>query len=82
MSYMVWLLVENASFAAGAAVDDIVFRMIPWVVGLTGFGGIVFALLVRRYAPRRYQMLGRVVLDVRERRELNANELPRVRHRR
>jgi amino acid transporter len=82
MSYMVWLLIENAGFAAGAAVDDIVFRMIPWVVGLTGVGGIAFALIVRQYSPRRYQMLGRVVLDVRERRELNTNELPRVRHRR
>jgi amino acid transporter len=69
MGYMVWLLIENASFAAGTAADDIVFRMIPWVVGLTGLGGIVFAITVRRFAPRRYEMLGRVVLDVRERRE-------------
>ena len=82
MAYMVWLLIQNAAFAAGAAVDDIVFRMIPWVVGIVGFGGIAFALAVRRYSPRRYQMLGRVVLDVRERRELNIDGLPRVRHRR
>jgi amino acid transporter len=82
MTYMVWLLIENASFAAGTAADDIVFRMIPWVVGFTGLGGIAFALLVRRFTPRRYEMLGRVVLDVRERRELNTDKLPVVRHRR
>jgi amino acid transporter len=79
MAYMVWLLIENASFAAGTAADDIVFRMIPWVVGLTGFGGLAVALAVRRYSPRRYQILGRVVLDVRERREQDLDGLPRHR---
>lgn len=82
MSYIVWLLIKNASFAAGAAADDIVFRMLPWVIGLVGLGGIVFALTVRHFAPQRYEVLGRVVLDVRERRELNTDELPVVRHRR
>jgi amino acid transporter len=75
MAYIVVLLIQNAAFAAGAASDDIVFRMIPWVVGLTGLGGVVFALVVRRFSPRRYEMLGRVVLDVRERREVDTDEL-------
>jgi hypothetical protein len=33
-----------------------------------GSGGVAFALVTRRLYPQRYQLLGRVVLDVRERR--------------
>jgi amino acid transporter len=78
--YFVYLLNQNASFAAGSYADDVVFKMIPWVVGITGLGGIAFALAVRRFSPRRYEMLGRVVLDVRERGGLDTDELPVVRH--
>jgi amino acid transporter len=67
MAYVVWLLVENASFAAGAAANDIVFKLIPWVVGVVGIGGLVFALAVKRFFPERYDIIGRVVLDARER---------------
>ena len=84
LTYFVYLLIQNASFAAGTSADDIVFRSIPWIVAVTGLGGIAFALAVRRFAPRRYEMLGRVVLDVRERGGLDTDELPVVRahHRR
>jgi drug/metabolite transporter superfamily protein YnfA len=67
MAYVVWLLVQNASFAAGAAASDIVFTLIPWVVGLVALGGLVFALVVKRFFPERYDIIGRVVLDAQER---------------
>ena len=67
MAYVVWLLIENASFAAGSAASDIVFKLIPWVVGVVGVGGLVFALVVKRFFPERYEVIGRVVLDAQER---------------
>lgn len=70
MVYVIWLLIQNAGFAAGAAASDIVFALIPWIVGVIGIGGIVFALVIRQFAPERYEIVGRVVLDVREREQL------------
>jgi amino acid transporter len=67
MAYVVYLLVENASFAAGAAASDVVFKLIPWVVGIVALAGLVFALVVKRFYPDRYDIIGRVVLDARER---------------
>jgi amino acid transporter len=67
MAYVVWLLVQNASFAAGSAADDVVFTLIPWTVGLVALAGLGFALAVRRWYPERYEIIGRVVLDARER---------------
>jgi amino acid transporter len=67
MLYVVWLLIQNAGFAAGAAATDIVFALSPWIVAITGLGGIAFALAVKQYSPRRYDLIGRVVRDVRER---------------
>lgn len=63
MLYVIWLLIENASFAAGAAASDIVFKLSPWVVGVAGVGGIVFALVAKYRWPERYEIIGRVVLD-------------------
>jgi len=70
MIYVIWLLVQNAGFAAGAAANDIVFALSPWIVGIVGIGGIVFALVMRKYAPSRYEIIGRVVLDARQRDEI------------
>jgi amino acid transporter len=67
MAYAVVLLLDNASFVAGSAAGDIVFRLIPWIIGLVGIGGVVFALAVKRYFPERYDIIGRVVLDAKER---------------
>lgn len=63
MLYVIYLLIKNASFAAGTAKDDIVFASIPWVVGGTAIAGIVVALVLRARSPQRYDRLGRVVLD-------------------
>lgn len=67
MIYVIWLLVQNRGFAAGSAANDVVFALSPWIVAVVGFGGVVFALAMRRFSPHRYEIIGRVVLDVRER---------------
>ena len=63
MLYVIWLLIQNASFAAGTAATDIVFRLSPWIVGLVGLGGLAFALAAKYFWPARYQIIGRVVLE-------------------
>ncbi len=67
MLYAIYLLVEAAGVAAGAAANDIVFMLIPWIVGFVGIAGVAFALFVKWRSPARYELVGRVVLDVRER---------------
>ena len=63
MVYVIWLLVQNASFAAGTAANDIVFKLSPWIVAATAIGGLAFALGTKYLAPRRFEIIGRVVLD-------------------
>ncbi len=63
MVYVIWLLVENAGFAAGAAASDIVFKLSPWIVAIVGLSGLGFAFWAKRFAPERYDTIGRVVLD-------------------
>lgn len=63
MLYVIYLLIQNASFAAGAAASDVVFKISPWVVTVVGLAGVVFALWARRYSPQRYDQIGRVVLE-------------------
>jgi amino acid transporter len=79
MLYVIWLLIENASFAAGAAATDIVFRLVPWIVGFVALAGVAFALYAKYFSPERYQIIGRVVLDDTQERqaaEPDADELP------
>jgi amino acid transporter len=63
MLYVLYLLITNASFAAGAAAEDPIFDAMPYVVGAAGIGGVVVALVLRTRSPHRYDRLGRVVLD-------------------
>jgi membrane associated rhomboid family serine protease len=63
MLYVIWLLIQSASVAAGSATSDVVFTLTPWIVGAAAVGGLVFALAARYLAPRRYEIIGRVVLD-------------------
>jgi amino acid transporter len=63
MLYVIYLLIKNASFAAGAAASDWIFTSIPYVVGAVGIGGIVLALFLKYKSPRRYAELGRTVLQ-------------------
>ncbi|MFT4009038.1 MAG: APC family permease [Nocardioidaceae bacterium] len=74
MLYVIYLLFQNASFAAGAAASDIIFKMSPWIVAVFGIGGIVFALASRRFAPQRYDIIGRIVLEDTQERGGSADE--------
>lgn len=69
MVYVIWLLTQNAGFAAGTAAEDIVFKLSPWLVAVVGLSGVGFALWARRFAPHKYERLGRVVLDDTQERE-------------
>ena len=63
MIYVIYLLIQNAGFAAGSASTDIIFKLSPWIVGVVGLGGIGFALWAKKFAPERFEIIGRVVLD-------------------
>lgn len=63
MLYVIWLLVQSASVAAGSATSDVVFHATPWIVGAVGIGGLLFAVAAKYLAPTRYDIIGRVVLD-------------------
>lgn len=73
MLYVIFLLIQNASFAAGTAASDIIFTLSPWVVGATGLTGVAFALYAKRFAPDRYDLIGRVVLEDTEERDTSAD---------
>ena len=63
MAYVVWLLLDNLGFAAGAAASSPVSRAIPWIVGATAVAGVLLALGLRVTRPERYRMIGRTVLE-------------------
>jgi len=63
MLYVIYLLAQNASFAAGSASTDWVFAAIPYIVGIVGIGGILVAVFLKYRAPQRYSELGRTVLQ-------------------
>lgn len=63
MIYVTWLLLHNASFAAGTASSDIVFKITPWVVIAVGVIGLLYAIGAKYFAPARYETIGRIVLD-------------------
>ncbi|MCI2423772.1 hypothetical protein MOQ72_40835 [Saccharopolyspora sp. K220] len=63
-----WLLVDNVGAAAGQPAATPFFRAIPWLVVALFLAGLVGALLLRRFRPDTYRLLGRVVLaDAQER---------------
>ncbi|MCV7356624.1 APC family permease [Mycolicibacterium fluoranthenivorans] len=63
MVYVIYLLAINASFAAGTAASDWVFAAIPWIVGVVGIGGLLWAVFLKYKEPARYAELGRTVLE-------------------
>lgn len=63
MLYVIYLLIQNASFAAGAAASDIVFKASPWIVGIVGASGLLFAWYAKKFSPEKYDIIGRVVLE-------------------
>ncbi|MQY08396.1 APC family permease [Actinomadura macrotermitis] len=65
----IWLLVDNLSFAAGAASKSLVFTLIPWIVGGVFAAGVAFALYMRARHPHRYEVMGRMILEDAQERE-------------
>lgn len=63
MLYVVWLLWSNLDFAAGAAADTTVFRLIPYLVVAVFALGAAVALYLKYRKPARYEIVGRVVLE-------------------
>ena len=63
MLYVIYLLAENAAFAAGAGATDWIFAAIPYIVGTIGLGGVLVAVLLKYKSPQRYFELGRTVLE-------------------
>ncbi|MBW5423634.1 amino acid permease [Streptomyces sp. BG9H] len=63
MIAVVVLLVINMDTAAGSAADSLLFKAIPWIVGLVFLGGLALGVYLRARHPRRYEIIGRVVLE-------------------
>ncbi|WP_415950191.1 APC family permease [Streptomyces sp. KLOTTS4A1] len=63
MSAVVVLLLMNMETAAGTAAESVFFRLIPWIVGTVFFGGLGLALFLRARRPRKYEVIGRIVLE-------------------
>jgi amino acid transporter len=72
MVYVCYLLLENAAFAAGAAVGDPVFIAIPYIIGAFVLAGLLIGFWLRSKRPEIYARVGRVTL------EESGRDLPRV----
>lgn len=66
MGYVVVLLMQNMSFAAGTAASDPVFKAIPWIVGGAFLLGVGYALVAKFKYPDMYQRIGHIVLNTSE----------------
>lgn len=66
MIYVVYLLWINMSFAAGAAVNSLLYQAIPYIVLCTFILGAGLALYFKYRDPARYAVIGRIVLDNQE----------------
>jgi amino acid transporter len=63
MLYVVYLLWKNKDFAAGAAAQTLLFKLTPYIVVAVFAAGVALALYFRARDPRRYEVIGRIVLD-------------------
>jgi hypothetical protein len=54
---------SNLGFAAGAAADTTVFRLIPYLVVAVFALGAGMALYLKYRNPERYEIVGRMVLE-------------------
>ncbi|WP_370086788.1 APC family permease [Streptacidiphilus sp. MAP12-16] len=62
MGYVVYLLFANLSFAAGAASDSPVYKIIPYLVIGVGVVGALVALYLRGTDRTRFEKIGSTVL--------------------
>ncbi|MEU9213803.1 APC family permease [Streptomyces sp. NPDC048415] len=63
MVAVVVLLVLNLDTAAGTAAGSLLFKAIPWIVGLVFFGGLGLGFYLKARHPERYDIIGRIVLE-------------------
>jgi amino acid transporter len=63
MVYVVFLLVSNLDTAAGDAAKTLLFKLIPWIVGVTFLGGVALALTLRARNPEAYERIGRIIYE-------------------
>jgi len=63
ISYVIYLLLQNINFAAGAAADSLVFKWTPWIVLAVYVFGLAFALILRSTNRAKYDLIGRTVLE-------------------
>lgn len=63
MLYVIFLLLSNLEFAAGAAAGSPVFTVGPWVVVGVFVVGVVIAAVLRQRAPSRYAKIGQTLLE-------------------
>ncbi|MGW3196560.1 APC family permease [Streptomyces sp. NPDC001118] len=60
---VVVLLVSNMSAAAGPESGSLLLKATPWLVALVAATGVGYAQYLKRWAPERYALLGRTVLE-------------------
>jgi hypothetical protein len=63
MGYVVYLLFDNLSFAAGLAAGSPVYTATPYIVIGTFVVGVLFALYLKYRNPAKYEMAGRIVME-------------------
>jgi amino acid transporter len=72
MSYVICLLFQHKDAAVGETLaHSEFFKFTPYFVGLVAFSGLVIALGLKRFAPERYRLLGRIVMEDVVERELS-----------
>jgi amino acid transporter len=63
MLYVVYLLWINMGFAAGNAVNSLLYQLIPYIVLASFLLGAGIALYFKYFDTRKYQVIGRIVMD-------------------
>ncbi|MEH0424606.1 hypothetical protein QA861_46015 [Streptomyces sp. B21-083] len=63
MLAVVVLLVSKMVVAAGTESGSLVLRSTPWLVALIAAASIGYATYLKHFAPERYALLGRTVLE-------------------
>lgn len=63
MIYVVYLLWANMAFAAGGAAHSLLFTLIPYIVLVLFVAGGGVALYFRYFDQRKYEIIGRIVMD-------------------
>ncbi len=63
MLYVVYLLWTNMDFAAGSAVDSVLYKLIPYIVAASFLLGGGIALYFKYFDKIKYQVIGRIVMD-------------------